>query len=35
LALVLTGAVVFTLSTLHDLRFPPPEPEQTEQAPEG
>jgi hypothetical protein len=35
LALVLTGAVVFTLSTLHDLRFPPPEPEQADQAPEG
>jgi len=35
LALVLTGAVVFTLSTLHDLRSPPPEPEQAGQAPEG
>ncbi len=35
LALVLTGAVVFTLSTLHDLRSPPPEPAQAEPAPEG
>ena len=35
LALVLTGAVVFTLSTLHDLRSPPPEPEQGEPAAEG
>jgi hypothetical protein len=34
-ALVLTGAVVFTLSTLHDLRSPPPEPERVDQAPEG
>lgn len=35
LALVLTGAVVFTLSTLHDLRSPPPEPEQAGQESEG
>ncbi len=35
LALVLTGAVVFTLSTLHDLRSPPPEREQAGQESEG
>jgi hypothetical protein len=26
---------VFGLSTLHDLRSPPPEPERVDQAPEG
>ncbi len=35
LALVLAGALVFGLSTLHDLRSPPPEPEQPEPVPEG